>query len=202
MTTPHDRVTTSPEYAHWYQHYTAQGDSPEDAARNAYAVTAEAIAKRTRSTNRTAAIVAAALVLVGAGVTTALMFAPDTPGAVRRTVTAPQVPPEEPPPPPSPARYTPVATDFTLAPKITEKQCFGDAGCVVTFRVEVTYGGLPLAEEDEWIVTYTVGGVKDGPHINSFTIRGTEVQYDGSEIVQTPSTSTVLKVTVTAVAPN
>lgn len=202
MTTPHDRITTSPEYAHWYQHYTAQGDTPEDAARNAYAVTAEAVTKRKRATNRTLAIVAAAIVLVGAGLTTVLMFMPDTDTGVRRTVTAPQPPPEEPPPPPSPAKYTPVPTDFELTVKITEKQCFGSAGCSLSFRVDAAYGGLPLDEGDSWLITYTITGGEDGPQINSFRLQGSTVTQDSEEFMSTNSTKVVPKAAVTSVARN
>ena len=44
MTSPHDHVTTSPEYARSYQHYLSQGDTPEDAARHAYEWTAQQFA--------------------------------------------------------------------------------------------------------------------------------------------------------------
>lgn len=105
-------------------------------------------------------------------------------------------------PSPSPSKVTPVPSDFLLDTKTTKKDCFGDAGCVITYRIEVTYTGLPLDEADEWLVTYKVTGGTDGPQINSLTLRGLEVRYSGDEIAQTPSSKTVLKALVTEVAPN
>ena len=105
-------------------------------------------------------------------------------------------------PSPTPAKYTPVPTDFEIKIKITEKQCFGTAGCNITFRIEPGYGGPTLSESDEWLVTYTVSGGTDGPLINSFTLRGREIQYDGDEIIQVASAKTVVTAKVTEVAPN
>ena len=89
-----------------------------------------------------------------------------------------------------------------LKVKVTEKQCFGSAGCNITYRIEPSYGGLPLSESDEWLITYTVSGGTDGPQINSFTLRGTQIEYDADEFIQVKSTKTVLTAAVTAVATN
>lgn len=44
MTTPHDHITTHPEYARTYQHYISHGSTPEDAARLAYEHTRQHLA--------------------------------------------------------------------------------------------------------------------------------------------------------------
>lgn len=106
---------------------------------------------------------------------------------------------------PAPTETTPApgptlaATDLTLTPKITKKQCFGSAGCNVQIKVEVGYDGPTLSEDDTWEVTYQVTGDESGPIVGTFELTGTK--YDQDEIsLSTKSSKTKISVKVTDVA--
>ncbi len=90
------------------------------------------------------------------------------------------------------------ATDLTLTPKVTKKQCFGSAGCNVSIKVEVGYGGPALSEDDTWEVTYQVTGDESGPIVGTFELTGTK--YDQDEIsLSTKNSKTKISVKVTGV---
>lgn len=98
----------------------------------------------------------------------------------------------------NPPSYTPTVADFTLKPKITRRECFGSAGCNVTFRVDLSYSGMPLDPDTSYDVTYKVTGPEDGPAINTLTVQGD--QYSSEEdTVSTRSSHTKLHVVVTDV---
>lgn len=86
-----------------------------------------------------------------------------------------EVPATEPTPGP-----TLKAADLELTPKVTEKHCFGSAGCNVTVQVKVGYGGPDLDPDDTWEVTYEITGDEDGPVIGTFELTGDE--YDQDEV--------------------
>lgn len=97
-----------------------------------------------------------------------------------------------------PAAARPAASQFRLTPKITEKQCFGSAGCNVTLKVQVGYHGAPLSEDDTWEVTYEISGDESGPIIGSFETTGTT--YDvRTEMLSTKSSKTKIAIKVTDV---
>lgn len=100
----------------------------------------------------------------------------------------------------APAVETPVlkASDLKLTPKITDKQCFGSAGCSVTFKVKVAYSGPLLSDQDTWEVTYQVTGVEDGPMIGSFQVTGDQYQVN-EEFASTSSSSKAIVIKVTSV---
>lgn len=105
------------------------------------------------------------------------------------------------PPPPAaadPEPYLPSPDEFKLAIKVTEKECFGSAGCLIDYHVELTYDGIQPDAGHEYLVTYEVRGVKDGPQINSITVSDGKYSYE-DESAQIPSTSTKLTVKVTDV---
>lgn len=56
----------------------------------------------------------------------------------------------------------PAPADFTITAKITEKTCYGDAGCAVTWVPELTYTGPAIADGQTWLVRYAVSGVESG----------------------------------------
>jgi hypothetical protein len=103
---------------------------------------------------------------------------------------------EQPTPEPT---IAPLPADFTLKVVTLSKQCFGSAGCNVTYRIEVAYGGLPMPEDKEYTVTYAVSGVEGGPQVNNFKLRGDQVEYPSEEYASTPSSRTVLTAKVTQV---
>lgn len=100
---------------------------------------------------------------------------------------------------PSPS-YSPTADDFKLKAKILSKQCFGTAGCNLTYRIQLAYVGQTLDPDSSYEVTYKVSGGEDGPQINTLTVEGDQFTTDGEEIVSTPSAGTKLRVTVTDVS--
>jgi len=97
----------------------------------------------------------------------------------------------------APASYTPKTGDFRLTVKVLSKQCFGSAGCNLTYRILISYTGQSLDPEKEYEVLYEVRGGEDGPVSNSFTISGDESSVDSEEMVSTKSTKTKLAAAVT-----
>jgi hypothetical protein len=97
---------------------------------------------------------------------------------------------------PSVPTVTPGKGDFDLKAKITDKQCFGSAGCSLEFKIEVTYTGDPLDEDVTWQITYEATGVDDGPIIGTFELTGTK--YDQpTEFASTKRKSDKITVKVT-----
>lgn len=109
-------------------------------------------------------------------------------------------PVEAPKPPPEPTYATPKPADFKLAVKQLSKQCFGSAGCNITYRIVVTYlGKAKLDPSKTYEVTYDVRGGED-PQTNTLTIAGTESTVDKEEFISTTSKRKVLTAVVTDVA--
>jgi hypothetical protein len=91
------------------------------------------------------------------------------------------------------------AADLELTPKVTEKQCFGSAGCNVTVQVEVGYSGPALDPDDTWEVTYEVTGDEDGPVIGTFELTGDK--YDQDEVsLSTHGSKTKITIKITDVS--
>lgn len=98
-----------------------------------------------------------------------------------------------------PDGYTPTATDFTLEVVTLEEQCFGTAGCNVTFTVDVTYSGRMLPDPDRtFTVIYDVTGGSD-PLTNRITVNGDQVSAPTDQMIQTDSGDAQLVATVTRV---
>lgn len=104
-------------------------------------------------------------------------------------------------PTPEPAA-APLPADFRITVKELSKQCFGEAGCNITFRIDVAYGGTPLPEDKEYRVVYTVTGDTSGPQKNSFTLRGEQVEYPSEEYASTRTSAVKLVAKVTEVLEN
>lgn len=98
---------------------------------------------------------------------------------------------------PAAKSYKPTKLDFVLKVKITEKKCFGSAGCNVTYHIDMTYTGDTLDPSETWLITYQVAGVEDGPAINTLELTGDEYSYDEEEFGQTSSSSKKLTAKVT-----
>lgn len=96
------------------------------------------------------------------------------------------------------AGYTPAPTDFDLAVAIKKQECFGTAGCAVTYQVAVTYNGLALDPGQTFEVTYSVDGLAQ-PAVNTFTVTGTDASVPKDETGQTEGPAS-LTATVTGVA--
>jgi len=142
---------------------------------------------------------AVVLVLAFAGVAVWALLRPSAtaPLAATPTKAAPLGVPADPPVVAKP--YHPTKLDFQLKLKITQKKCFGSAGCLIEYHVDLAYAGAPLDDSDTWVVTYEVSGVEDGPAINTLEVTGDQMSYDETESAETPSSSTKLRVKVTDV---
>jgi hypothetical protein len=95
------------------------------------------------------------------------------------------------------------AGDVKLSVKITKRECFGSAGCLVQFKIKASVDLDVLAATDrDWTVTYEVKGVDDGPQVAELVLHPDGMyDQDGYQAGQTPSRSTKLKATVTDVEP-
>lgn len=93
---------------------------------------------------------------------------------------------------------TPRTADIKLTAKITDKQCFGSAGCHVEFKVNLAYGGPVLSADDTWEVTYEITGVEDGPMIGTLEVTGDEYTVN-EEFVSTSSSKKKISIKVTGV---
>lgn len=116
-----------------------------------------------------------------------------TPAATAATSPAPT-------PVTAPPAVAPKPSDFTLTVKTLSKQCFGSAGCNVTFRIEVGYDGPTLDPSTTWEVTYEVRGPEDGTQINTLTVQGDQSSVDQEEMASTKSSAVKLKAIVTDVS--
>ena len=79
---------------------------------------------------------------------------------------------EEPEPP---AESWPSASDLTVDLKVTEKQCFGSAGCSITVTPELNYNGyLDPDTFGQYTVTIAVAGDESGEVISTLEVSGSE----------------------------
>ena len=79
------------------------------------------------------------------------------------------------------------------------KQCFGSAGCNVTYRILVDYTGPALDPAGKYEVLYQVRGGEDGPVSNSLEIADGQSSVDEEEFVIAKSSKTKLTAVVTDV---
>lgn len=99
---------------------------------------------------------------------------------------------------PSAPAYTPVPADFQLEVIELEKNCYGSAGCNVTYMVDPTYVGQPLDPSQSYTVIYSLTG-GDATETGSFTVQGTQYEKPGEDMISTSSSGAVLRATVTRV---
>ncbi|MGC4749678.1 hypothetical protein ACLQ28_29080 [Micromonospora sp. DT201] len=101
--------------------------------------------------------------------------------------------------PAAPAYDTPTKGDFKLAVKTLRKQCFGSAGCNITYRIDVTYNGDGLDPSGTYEVTYEVRGAED-PIINTFEVTGDSASVQQEETASTKRSGDKLTAVVTDVS--
>ncbi|MGW5580225.1 hypothetical protein [Micromonospora chokoriensis] len=101
--------------------------------------------------------------------------------------------------PPAPVYDTPTKGDFKLQVKTLRKQCFGSAGCNITYRIDVTYTGDGLDPSRTYEVTYEVKGAED-PIINTFEVTGDSASVQQEETASTKRSSDKLSAVVTDVS--
>jgi hypothetical protein len=113
---------------------------------------------------------------------------------------ADSTPTETPTPTPTPVKNsTPKPKDFRIGIKITKKQCFGSAGCNVTFHVKPVYVGTGELGNGPYEVTYKVIGDESGPLINTFTIDSGTASYQQEEFASTRAAGVKLRAVATDV---
>lgn len=102
---------------------------------------------------------------------------------------------------PSQPAYTPTVKDFTIALKVKSLECFGDAGCNVTYEPKLTIVGPQVDEQGSYEITYEVRGGEDGATIDTIDVEAG--QYTASEgIAQTARRSSKLTAVITDVETN
>lgn len=136
--------------------------------------------------------------------TTAAPAATVTAAAPTVTVTAPAEPaaaePTGAPAEGGPAEeYVPKPSDFKIGIKIRDKECFGSAGCNVTYRIDPEYVGDQPLPNGEIEVAYEVSGAED-EIISLFTISDGSASFDEEEDTSTSSSGAKLEAKVTDVS--
>lgn len=98
---------------------------------------------------------------------------------------------------PSTARSASTA-DFTIELEVTDKQCFGSAGCSVTVVPKLTYlgSGQPSGQLR---ITYEISGGEDGVTVKSINADNGGYRQTPTT-VGTPSSKTVLSARITGVS--
>jgi hypothetical protein len=147
-------------------------------------------------------IITAAVALVLGAMLGGASDTSSTPGptatVTKTTTVAPSEPTED---PTDTSSFHTTKSDWNATLKITDKQCFGSAGCNVDVRVKIGYyGDSSLIPEDATIeLTYKIRGASDGAVIGSTTVTN-QTEYDvNTESVETRSSSSKLSVEITDV---
>jgi hypothetical protein len=92
----------------------------------------------------------------------------------------------------------PEPSDFELTVKTLSKQCFGSAGCNVTYRIQAGWDGT-YDPAMTYEVVYEVRGDESGPQTNNFTITGDEYEISQEESASTRSSGVKLTARVISV---
>jgi hypothetical protein len=132
-----------------------------------------------------------ALCCVGGGILAVVGIAgTDTndPGRDIRPETAEPVGDGEPADEPDALYHEPDAEDFELTVKTLSKECFGSAGCLIDFRIELAYvhTGGDLDPAITYEVTYEISG-GESSYVNTLTVTGDQYSTEESESISTAS---------------
>jgi hypothetical protein len=95
----------------------------------------------------------------------------------------------------------PTPDEFRIDVVVTKKDCYGSAGCNITFEINPTYTGTKSLKNSSFRVVYNING-GDSPKVGSFTVTNGTAHYDRSGSISTDSEYAVLTATVTQVIPN
>jgi hypothetical protein len=107
--------------------------------------------------------------------------------------------PEPKPTAEKPAAWNPKPKDFKLGIKVTKKECFGEAGCNILYKISLDYlGNQKLPAEGTTDITYQVDGAED-PIIGTITLDGEGKFSANEESASTTSSSKKLTAKVTEV---
>lgn len=91
------------------------------------------------------------------------------------------------------------ASDFKIETTVLEQKCFGSAGCSLSYTIKPTFmGSVSDLEGRSLKVVYEVTG-GDEPQVGYFSLEGTNMRYDETARISTPSADAVLAAQVTQV---
>lgn len=107
----------------------------------------------------------------------------------------PFTPEADPTPTPPPELST---SDFSIKLKLKSKECFGDAGCNVSYSVRLTYVGVGAVPDGSYEISYRVTGPSDGAQLGTVSLDNGQVEIP-TEIASTDSSSTQLRAKITQV---
>jgi hypothetical protein len=101
---------------------------------------------------------------------------------------------------PKPKSYAPAKTDATASIKQLSKQCFGEVGCQLTYKVLVKSNPASTPKSGTLTVYYTVKGDDSGPAEDNVEVDLSEGNAEGFEsMASTASKNVKLTVKVTNV---
>lgn len=101
--------------------------------------------------------------------------------------------------PADPVYPEPAKADFELTVKTLSKECFGSAGCNITFRVKLAYGGPALDPSKTYELTYEIRGGED-PMINTMEVTGDSYTASQEESISTNSSRAKLRAVVSDIS--
>jgi hypothetical protein len=104
-------------------------------------------------------------------------------------------------PPPPVVERSATPKDFTITLKIKSKECFGSAGCNVTYEPKLTIVGPDVDENGSYEITYEIRGGEDGADVDTIELEAGQYRtVDG--LAQTSSQSAKLTAVITEVETN
>jgi hypothetical protein len=72
--------------------------------------------------------------------------------------------------------------------KVTERQCFGSAGCLITVELRLSVdNGSSLPRDGTWDITYAISGDESGQIIGTFQLFGNGKYEVNEELISTAS---------------
>jgi hypothetical protein len=84
-----------------------------------------------------------------------------------------------------------------------KKQCFGTAGCNITYHINPEYVGSTPISGRSLTVIYEVTGDESAPQINNFTVSGDgTATFPKNEFASTSSSGVTLTAKATSVSPS
>jgi hypothetical protein len=99
---------------------------------------------------------------------------------------------------PEDVSFSPTADDFSVELSVKDRECFGSAGCNVTYRVKPGYVGTE-SPAGTWEITYELRGIEDGPQIETFTLDDDEFSFSPEISAQTTGPNKKVRALVTDV---
>jgi len=101
----------------------------------------------------------------------------------------------------APAYITPTRGDFAVKLKILSKECFGSAGCVISYRPQLVENFVDGSTDPSitYDVSFTVRGGQDGPISDTIYATGDQYEQPMDGTAQTVSSGVKLTAKVTAV---